>query len=159
MLTVLLHFDVSCKLIDYGYVMAYDKKTDSYMTEEQRRVLKEERKAANKKAWAERQKENEARMPISTPVGTKQRMQEFREQLLHAPIANTIIRKVLDIARDDEHPGQMAAMKMCMDRMLPVSLFEEKKESGKASIQITITGIGETTTIEGDVSDADIIDG
>lgn len=137
--------------------MAYDKKTDSYMTAEQRKVLKEERKAANKKAWAERQKESAARMPISTTVGSKQRMQEFKEQLLHAPIANTIIRKVIDIARDDEHPGQMAAMKMCMDRMLPVSMFEEKKESGRASISITITGIGETTTIENDVEDAQVI--
>lgn len=139
--------------------MAYDKKSDAYMTVEQRRVLKEERKAANKKAWAEKQKESAARLPIATPVGSKQRMQEFKEQLLHAPVANTIIRKVLDIARDDEHPGQMAAMKMCMDRMLPVSLFEEKKDSGRSSISITITGIGETTTIENDIEDAEVIDG
>lgn len=137
--------------------MAYDKKTDSYMTAEQRKLLKEQRREENKKRFAEKQKEAQARMPISTPVGSKQRMQEFKEQLLHAPIATTIIRKVIDIARDDEHPGQMAAMKMCMDRMLPVSMFEEKKESGRASIQITITGIGETTTIDNDISDAEVI--
>ena len=121
----------------------------SKTTAAERRALKEEKKAANRKAWVDSQQE--ARMPISTNVGAKQRMQEFKEQLLHAPIANTIIRKVIDIARDDEHPGQMAAMKMCIDRMLPVSMFEDSKNQPRAAIQINITGIGDSNVdIEGE---------
>lgn len=52
----------------------------------------------------------------------------------------------------------MAALKMCMDRVLPLSYFEKDKMSnGKSSVSITITGVnGNTTIVGGD--DEDIID-
>jgi len=127
---------------------------EGFSTPEERARLKELRREANRKAWAERNKkvtkETEKTVPITTPAGSKARMQEFKEQLLHAPIATTVIRKVIDIARNDEHPGQMAALKMCIDRMLPVSMFEEKKDGSRTAIQITISGIGEKPVIEGE---------
>jgi hypothetical protein len=47
----------------------------------------------------------------------------------------------------------MAAIKMCVDRTLPVSMFEKDK-SQRSAIHINITGIGaptvEATTIEPD---------
>jgi hypothetical protein len=43
---------------------------------------------------------------------------------------------------NDEHPAQMAAIKLCMDRMLPVSLFE-KEGKQRSAVTINITGIGE----------------
>ena len=69
-----------------------------------------------------------------------------------------MISKIIQIAQDDEHPGQMAALKMCMDRVLPLSYFEKDKMSnGKSSVSITITGVnGNTTIVGGD--DEDIID-
>ena len=46
-----------------------------------------------------------------------------------------------EIAMNDEHPAQMAAIKLCMDRMLPVSLFE-KEGKQRSAVNITISGIG-----------------
>jgi len=137
------------------------------LTPKERKELREKKREENRLKNLERQDAGEfgkrdttARKPIGTVVGNKQRMQEFKERLLHAPVGETIIRKVLDVALDDEHPGQMAAMKMCLDRMLPVAMFEEKKDSGRAAIQINITGIGEAPAIEHkDIEDADIVNG
>jgi len=64
-----------------------------------------------------------------------------------------VIDKIIHIALDDEHPGQMAALKMCMDRVLPMSFFDkDKTNNGKSNVSITITGVaGETTIVGGDV--------
>ena len=52
-----------------------------------------------------------------------------------------VTQKVIQIALNDDHPGQMAAIKMCMDRTLPVSMFE-KDRGQRSAVNITITGIG-----------------
>lgn len=133
--------------------MDYDRETDTYLTAEERRALKAARSLEKKKAHAAAR--TPALKPVSTAAGMKQRQQEFKEQLLSAPVATSIIRKVIDIARNDEHPGQMAAMKMCMDRMLPVSVFEESKDTGRTAISITITGIGESAVAIGNTIEHD----
>jgi hypothetical protein len=52
----------------------------------------------------------------------------------------------------------MAALKMCLDRALPVSMFEKEK-GARSAVSITITGIGgpaEAPTIieaNGDITD------
>ncbi len=51
-----------------------------------------------------------------------------------------VVQKVLDIALEDGHPGQMAALKLCMERALPVSMFE-KTAAQRAAVTINITGI------------------
>ena len=53
---------------------------------------------------------------------------------------------MIEIALNDEHPGQMAALKMCIDRTLPVSMFEKDK-SQRSAVTISITGIGGEPTI------------
>ena len=68
-----------------------------------------------------------------------------------ATSGDNVINKIINIALDDEHQGQMAALKMCMDRVLPVSYFErDKATGGRSAVNITITGIGGETTIIGD---------
>ena len=52
-----------------------------------------------------------------------------------------VVEKVVEIALNDDHPGQMAALKMCIDRTLPVSMFEKDK-SQRTAVTISITGIG-----------------
>jgi hypothetical protein len=85
---------------------------------------------------------------LGTPIGNKQRMQEFKNKLLTEENGNKVLMKVLEVAMDDENPGQMAALKLCMDRMLPTSLFDESKAAGdRPSIQINITGIGEKVEV------------
>jgi hypothetical protein len=60
-----------------------------------------------------------------------------------------VAEKVIEIALNDDHPGQMAALKMCIDRTLPVSMFEKDK-SQRNAITISITGLGvvEPTVID-----------
>jgi len=44
---------------------------------------------------------------------------------------------------------------MCMDRVLPVSYFDKKNDSGgRNAVSITITGVGGDTTIVGGGDDA-----
>jgi hypothetical protein len=83
------------------------------------------------------------------PPGDAARINEFKARLL-ATSGDKVISKIIDIALDDDHQGQMAALKMCMDRVLPVSYFEKDKNgSGRSAVSITITGVGGETTIVG----------
>ncbi len=65
-----------------------------------------------------------------------------------------VAQKVIEIALNDEHPHQLVALKMCLDRTLPVSMFEKDK-SQRSAVTINITGLGEEPTIVdvNDVSD------
>jgi hypothetical protein len=93
------------------------------------------------------------------PPGDAARINEFKARLL-ATSGDKVINKIIQIALDDEHQGQMAALKMCMDRVLPVSYFEKDKATGgRNSVSITITGIGGETQIVGeDSTEDDIVD-
>jgi hypothetical protein len=53
-----------------------------------------------------------------------------------------VAQKVIEIALNDEHPHQLVALKMCLDRTLPVSLFEKDK-SQRSAVTINITGLGQ----------------
>ena len=93
------------------------------------------------------------------PPGDAARMNEFKARLL-ATAGDRVIDKVIGIALDDEHQGQMAALKMCMDRVLPMSYFDKDKQgAGKSNISISITGVGgETTIIGGDIPEGEVYD-
>ena len=74
---------------------------------------------------------------------------EMRELLIFKG-GSKVAQKMIDIALDDNHPGQMAAIKMCVDRTMPISVFEREK-SARTAVTINITGIGGTPlTIEAD---------
>ena len=129
-------------------------KHDNFLTAKERKKLENSRK--NKEAKIARSRERTGnpelnavtRSPIGTPQGNKQRMQEFKNKLLTEVNGNAIIAKMLQIALDDEHPGQATALKMCADRILPSSLFEDKKDGSRTAINITISGIGDTVVGE-----------
>jgi len=78
------------------------------------------------------------------PMTDHQRALEIKALLLRGS-GKTVVQKVIDIALNDEHPGQMAAIKMCIDRTLPVSMFEQHK-SHRSAVTINITGLGGDTT-------------
>ena len=123
-----------------------------------RKKLKDERRAANREKHAALQKKSDDSKKITSVYGKKQRIEEYKERLLAAPVAETMIRKLIEIAQDNEHPGQMAALKMAIDRIVPASVFEEKKDGARTAIQITISGIGENNNmkaIEGEVLSGD----
>lgn len=96
---------------------------------------------------------------IGRPVGDTGRIQELKARLL-ATTGDKVIDKIVSIAMTDGHPVQSAALKMCIDRVLPISYFEKDKNSGaRPSVNITITGVGgEQTIISGSDNNADIVD-
>jgi hypothetical protein len=78
---------------------------------------------------------------VGRPPGEAARIQELKARLL-ATTGDRVINKVVEIAMTDGHPVQSAALKMCMDRVLPVSLFEKDARGGKSAVTINITGLG-----------------
>ena len=91
--------------------------------------------------------------PATLPKTDHQRIKELKELMIRSG-GKDVAEKVIQIALNDEHPGQMAALKMCMDRTLPVSMFEKDK-SQRSAVTINITGLGAVPTLipEEDVTD------
>jgi hypothetical protein len=83
--------------------------------------------------------------PAILPKTDHQRIKELKELMIRSG-GKDVAEKVIQIALNDEHPGQMAALKMCMDRTLPVSMFEKDK-SQRSAVTINITGLGDAPTI------------
>ena len=74
----------------------------------------------------------------------KSQMKRYRAALLNSPMTLKVVEKSMQIAMDDTHSGQMAAMKLIMDRALPVLGFTmEEKAKGSGGIQINITGLSQ----------------
>lgn len=75
------------------------------------------------------------------PAGDAARIAEFKARLLGTSgekIINTLISKALD--PDDK--DQAACLKMCIDRVLPLSAFDaSKQQGGVPQISINITGL------------------
>lgn len=93
---------------------------------------------------------------VGRPVGDNGRIQELKARLM-ATAGTKVIDKIIHIALNDEHPGQMAALKLCIDRQLPLSLFEKDAKRGSNAITINITGVSGLNTEE-TVIDADDVD-
>lgn len=92
---------------------------------------------------------------IALPKTETLRVKELKELLIQGAGSN-VVNKAIQIALNDEHPAQAAMLKLCMDRMLPVSMFEKEGKQRNA-VTINITGIGEAK-IEPTIIDADIQD-
>ena len=82
---------------------------------------------------------------LGRPVGDAGRLIEFKERLL-ATGGTRILDKMISIALNDEHPGQMAAIKMSIDRLLPLSAFDASKNSNGSmpTISININSLGQS---------------
>jgi len=78
------------------------------------------------------------------------------KNLLVSSKGKDVVEKALEIAMNDEHPHQGAMIKLCMDRLLPVSLFEKDKAQ-RSAVTIRITGIGDVG-VDGEKPIADIED-
>jgi hypothetical protein len=111
-------------------------------------AVNEEKSVPTKKRKRGRPKKEEVQKYIKRekrgrPPGEAARIKEFTASLLLTH-SNAIIRKIVHKALDDNDKDQIAALKMCMDRMLPVSYFEDKgQSSGAKAITINITGVND----------------
>jgi hypothetical protein len=76
------------------------------------------------------------------PAGDKAIMDEFKARMLNSPKSARVLEAIFDAALDNDHKAQSAAWKLIVDRIVPVSSFEQVKQSGGApSISINITGL------------------
>lgn len=97
------------------------------------------------------------RNKVGRPVGDAGRIQEFKARLLSTTgtkVIDTVLRKALD----DEDKDQVACLKMCLDRMLPTSLFEKDAKGQRNAVTINITGLGETKVNAVEEIEAEIVD-
>ena len=89
------------------------------------------------------------------PAGDKAIMDEYKARMLNSPKSARVLEAIFDAALDPEHKAQSAAWKLIVDRIVPVSSFEQVKQGGSApAISINITGLTQATTViaEDDVS-------
>ena len=94
-----------------------------------------------------------ANPPTLLPKTDHARLKELKDILIKSG-GKHVVEKVIQIALNDNHPGQMAALKMCIDRTLPTSMFEKDKNQ-RSAVTINITGIGDnsaTQIIENEIS-------
>jgi hypothetical protein len=94
---------------------------------------------------------------LGRPQGDTGRIQELKARLL-ATTGDKVINKIVSIAMDDTHSGQMAALKMCMDRVLPTSLFEKDAKGQRNAVTINITGIGDAKVEAAEIVDVEVTD-
>jgi hypothetical protein len=83
--------------------------------------------------------------PSVLPKTDHQRLKELKELMIRSG-GKDVAQKVIEIALNDEHPHQLVALKMCLDRTLPVSMFEKDK-SQRSAVTINITGLGVEPTV------------
>lgn len=109
-------------------------------------------------------KKKGGRGAVGRPQGDSGRIQELKARLL-ATTGDKVINKIVEIAMTDGHPVQGAALKMCIDRVLPLSYFDKDKTGGATpTISINISGItsptvsAEETVIETGITDVEYKD-
>ena len=92
------------------------------------------------------------------PKGDHSAMQEMKQRFLARRDTPAVINAIYRAAMDDDHKNQAAAWKLIIDRVLPVSAFDKDKMGGKPTVNITITGVTDMPSIEGEVIDHEQID-
>ena len=103
-----------------------------------------ETKSAPKKRGRPRKTDIEAKIKrnaVGRPPGEAARIKEFYARLLSTS-GEKVIETVLRKAMDDQDKDQVACLKMCMDRLLPVSHFEKQGQGRSNAIQVQIVTTG-----------------
>ena len=105
------------------------------------------------------EKAKKTKNPVGRPPGDKSVIAEYKARMLASPKSKKVLDAVLEAASDPDHKNFTAAAKLVMDRLLPVSAFEEAKTgSGKVSVNISIANSDGTTTVVGESSEENAID-
>ena len=96
---------------------------------------------------------------VGRPAGDYQKARELCARMLVSE-GDRMLRTLIEMALKDGHPNQMAALKMCLDRSLPISYFENKGEGSNTNggITINITGVSQPAQIQtsDDVVDVEV---
>jgi hypothetical protein len=130
---------------------------------EQNEVVPVKRKAGRPKKGEVVAKKSKNRGTLGRPAGDKAIMDEFKARMLNSPKSAKVLEAIFDAALNDEHKAQSAAWKLIVDRIMPVSSFEQVKQGGGApSISINITGLTSPSVVaeevQYDISDVEVKD-
>jgi len=79
---------------------------------------------------------------VGRPPGEAARIKEFHARLL-ATSGETVINTIISKALDNDDKDQVACLKMCIDRVLPMSYFEKGKDAGRGNVNIQISMVGD----------------
>jgi hypothetical protein len=123
-------------------------------------IVPEKRKAGRPKKSDIAAKRKGGRELRGRPAGDKAIMDQFKARMLNSPKSARVLEAIFDAALDPEHKAQAAAWKLIVDRIVPVSSFDQVKQGGgMPSISINISSIGQPVieTLE-DVSDTEYRD-
>ena len=95
------------------------------------------------------------------PKGTEAIISEYRDRMLASPKSRKVLDAIFDAALDNEHKNQSAAWKLIIDRIAPLSAFEQEisKNGGRPNISINISGIGGDVSVSGEEDAGDVIEG
>jgi hypothetical protein len=138
------------------------------MTEQQEEPVKQaepqRRKAGRPKKGEIVAKKRGNRELRGRPAGDKAIMDEFKARMLNSPKSARVLEAIFDAALDPEHKAQSAAWKLIVDRIVPVSSFEQVKQGGGTpAISINITGLTapvvEAEEVVYDISDVEAKNG
>lgn len=94
--------------------------------------------------------------PVGRPKSDTGRLAELKARLM-ATAGNKVLDTIVKVAQDPDHPNWVAAAKMCIDRQLPLSMFEKDAKGRSNAVTINIVGAG-NTTISSDPVDAEDVD-
>lgn len=105
-----------------------------------------------KKKAVEAKKAGKGVRPVGRPKGDAAIINEYKARMLNSPKSRKVLDAVFNAALNDDHKHQAAAWKLILDRVAPMSAFEQdiKKSGGKSGITINISGIGEGVSISGE---------
>jgi hypothetical protein len=136
------------------------------LTEKQQEAVKERKEINLRKRKRGRPKKSEIaakkkgnRGEVGRPKGDAAIINEYKARMLASPKSELVLKTIFNAALDDDHKHQSAAWKLVMDRIAPVSAFEQEvsKGGGRNQIQINITGVGQVDVpdpLEGEFEDA-----
>ncbi len=100
-----------------------------------------------------------SRNAVGRPPGEAARIKEFYARLLSTS-GEKVIETVLRKAMDDQDKDQVACLKMCIDRLLPLSHFEKQGQgrSNAIQVQIVTTGTPQIAAREAEQIDYEVVD-
>ena len=120
----------------------------------------EKRKAGRPKKGEIVAKKQKNKGVLGRPKGDTAIINEYKARMLNSPKSAKVLEAIYDAALNDDHKNQAAAWKLIMDRVLPVSVFEQAKQGGGTpQISINISGLqGPTVDMVEDITDIEVKD-
>ena len=93
------------------------------------------------------------------PVNHKKQALKLFDQVISAN-AESVFKKLLKKATDDDDKDQMAALKLIADRLAPMTSFAEGGAGGNGAgkVVINISGVNPQATVEARVIDAEDVE-